>query len=44
MNVSPTTTAHDNDTGCTVAGEFFEVGTVHGTAAAMRGDAVQGAW
>lgn len=44
VNVSPTATAHDNDnddTRCTVAGEFFEVGTVHETAAAVRGGAMR---
>lgn len=42
MNVSPTATAHDNnndDTRCTAAGGFFVVGTVHGTASAVRGGA-----
>lgn len=43
MNVSPTATAHDNDndTRCTAAGGFFEVGTVHETASAMRGGAMR---
>lgn len=44
VNVSPTATAHDNDnddTGCTAAGGFFEVGTVHETASAMRGGAMR---
>lgn len=44
MNVSPTATAHDNDnddTGCTAAGGFFEVGTVHETASAVRGGAMR---
>lgn len=46
VNVSPTATAHDNDndnddTRCTAAGGFFEVGTVHETASAMRGGAMR---
>lgn len=42
VNVSPTATAHDNDdTRCTAAGGFFEVGTVHGTASAVRGGAMR---
>lgn len=43
VNVSPTATAHDNDddTRCTAAGGFFEVGTVHETASAVRGGAMR---
>lgn len=41
MNVSPTATAHDNDdTRCTAAGGFFEVGTVS-TRLRLRCEAVR---